>query len=109
MLDSSDACVQQFVQRHKISIAKQLATSMIFDCYYTMNKTEWLDQENQEYRHATELRFKEYYLKYKEYFKTINEMEKNQIIVGMKNRMFQEGLMMESITFEDWIKEILAL
>jgi len=109
MLDSSDACVQQFVKRHKISIAKQLATSMIFDCYYTMNKKEWLDQENQEYRHATELRFKEYYLKYKEYFKTINEMEKNQIIVGIKNRMFQEGLMMESITFDDWIKEILAL
>ena len=109
MLDSSDACVQQFVKRHKISIAKQLATSMIFDCYYTMNKKEWLDQENQEYRHATELRFKEYYLRYKEYFKTINEMEKNQIIVGIKNRMFQEGLMMESITFDDWIKEILAL
>ena len=109
MLDSSDACVQQFVKRHKISIAKQLSTSMIFDCYYTMNKKEWLDQENQEYRHATELRFKEYYLKYKEYFKTINEMEKNQIIVGIKNRMFQEGLMMESITFDDWINEILAL
>lgn len=109
MLDSSDACIQQFVKRHKISIAKQLATSMIFDCYYTMNKKEWLDQDNQEYRHATELRFKKYYLKYKEYFKTINEMEKNQIIVGLKNRMFQEGLMMESITFDDWIQEILAL
>lgn len=109
MLDSSDACVQQFIKRHKVSIAKQLATSMIFDCYYTMNKKEWLDQENQEYRHTTELRFKEYYLKYQEYFKTIDEMEKNRIIVGIKNRMFQEGLMMESITFDDWIKEILAL
>ena len=35
--------------------------------------------------------------------------EKNQIIVGMKNRMFQEGLMMESITFNDWIQEIMKL
>lgn len=108
-LDSSDACVQEFIKRHKTTIAKQLATSMIFDCYFTMNKKEWLDQENQDYRLATELRFKKYYLKYKEYFETIDEKEKNQIIVGMKNRMFQEGLMMESITFNDWIQEIMKL
>ena len=106
MLDSSDACIQEFIKRNKITIAKQLATGMIFDCYFTMNKKEWLDQENQEYRTATEKRFKEYYHKYKEYFDTIDEREKNNIIVGMKNRMFQEGLMMESITFHDWIQEI---
>lgn len=109
MLDSSDACVQEFIKRNSISIAKQLSTAMIYDCYFTMNKKEWLDQENQEYRHNTELRFKEYYIKYKEYFETIDEKEKNQIIVGMKNRMFQEGLMMESITFNDWIQEIMKL
>jgi glycosyltransferase involved in cell wall biosynthesis len=109
MLDSSDACVQQFIKKNHITTAKQLATSMIYDCYYTMNKKEWLDQENQNYRHDTEVRFKKYYLKYKEYFDTIDEKEKNQIIVGMKNRMFQEGLMMESITFNDWIQEIMKL
>jgi len=106
MLDSSDACVEQFVKRHQISIAKQLATGMIYDCYFNMNKDEWLNQENQEYRNKTEKRFQEYYHKYKEYFDTIDEREKNQIIVGIKNRMFQEGLMMESITFNDWIQEI---
>lgn len=106
MLDSSDACVEQFVKRHKISIAKQLVTGMIFDCYFNMNKDEWLNQENQEYRHKTELRFKEYYHKYKEYFDTIDPQEKNGMIVGIKNRMFEEGLMMESITFADWIQEI---
>lgn len=109
MLDSSDACVQEFVKKNHITLAKQLATSMIFDCYFTMNKKEWLDQENQNYRHDTELRFKKYYIKYKEYFETIDEKEKNQIIVGIKNRMFQEGLMMESITFNDWIQEIMMV
>lgn len=106
MLDSSDCCIEQFIKRHKISIAKQLAVGMIFDCYFNMNKDEWLNQENQEYRLKTEKRFQEYYHKYKEYFDTIDEREKNQIIVGIKNRMFQEGLMMESITFNDWIQEI---
>ena len=109
MLDSSDACVEQFIKKNFISLAKQLITSMIYDCYYTMNKTEWLDQENQEYRRNTEIRFKKYYLKYKEYFDTIEDNERNQIIIGMKNRMFKEGLMMESITFKDWIKEIMKL
>ena len=106
MLDSSDACVEQFVKRHQISIAKQLATGMIYDCYFNMNKEEWLNQENQEYRKKTEKRFKDYYHKYKEYFDTIDIQEKNNIIVGVKNRMFEEGLMMESITFNDWIQEI---
>lgn len=106
MLDSSDACVGEFVKRHRISIAKQLAVGMIFDCYFNMNKDEWLNQENQEYRIKTERRFRDYYHKYKEYFETIDKNEKNQIIMGIKNRMFQEGLMMESITFDDWIQEI---
>lgn len=106
MLDSSDACIEQFIKRHKVSIAKQLAVGMIFDCYFNMNKDEWLNQENQDYRLKTEKRFQEYYHKYKEYFDTIDEKEKNQIIVGIKNRMFEEGLMMESITFNDWIQEI---
>jgi hypothetical protein len=26
--------------------------------------------------------------------------------MGIKNRMYGEGLLMESITFEDWIKHI---
>jgi hypothetical protein len=33
-------------------------------------------------------------------------MVKAQIIMGIKNRFFQEGLLMESITFEDWIKHV---
>ena len=106
MIDSMDACATQFIKRNKISIAKQLITSIIFDCYFTMNKKEWLEQENQEYRLSTEKRFKQFYEKYKEYYETIDEKEKNSIIVGIKNRMFREGMMLESMTFNDWIQEI---
>jgi glycosyltransferase involved in cell wall biosynthesis len=106
MIDSMDACATQFIKRNKVSIAKQLITSIIFDCYFTMNKKEWLEQENQEYRLSTEKRFKQFYEKYKEYYETIDEREKNSIIVGIKNRMFREGMMLESMTFNDWIQEI---
>ena len=109
MLDSSTALVDEFLDRKMEPEAQFYSTSMIYDAYFTMNKEEWINQENKEYRDATEKRFKEYYLQFKHLLDSIPMEVKNQIIVGMKNRMFTEGLMMESITFDDWIKHILTL
>lgn len=107
MLDSNTALVNEFVKRGRTQDAQYYATAMIYDAYFTMNKREWIDQENKQYRRATEKRFKEYYVTFKSLFDSIPEEAKNQIIVGIKNRMFGEGLMMESITFNDWIKSIM--
>lgn len=107
MLDSNTALVNEFVKRGRTQDAQYYATAMIYDAYFTMNKREWIDQENKQYRHATEKRFKEYYVTFKSLFDNIPEEAKNQIIVGIKNRMFGEGLMMESITFNDWIKSVM--
>ena len=90
-----------------MKVAKSHVVQMVYDAYFTMNKKEWLDQENQDYRKNTERRFKLYYEEFKSYFETIDENEKAQIIMGIKNRMFTEGLLMESITFDDWIKEVM--
>ena len=107
MLDSNTALVKEFIDRDRIADAQFYAVSMIYDAYFTMNKREWIDQENREYRYATEKRFKQYYVEFKNLFDGIAEDVKNQIIVGIKNRMFSEGLMMESITFNDWIKTVM--
>lgn len=107
MLDSNTALVKEFIKRDREQDAQFYAVSMIFDAYFTMNKREWIDQENREYRHATEKRFKQYYVEFEHLFKGIDEMTKNQIIVGIKNRMFSEGLMMESVTFDDWIRSVM--
>jgi hypothetical protein len=109
MLDSSDALVDELVSRRRKQDAQFYSTAMIFDAYFTMNKAEWINQENKEYRAATERRFKEYYLKFKYLYDTIPEDAKAQIIMGIKNRMYGEGLLMESITFEDWIKKVEAI
>ena len=107
MLDSNEALVDELLKRDHLQDAQFYATSMIFDAYFTMNKKEWIDQENKEYRAATESRFKSYYLKFKCLYDAITEEAKFQIISGIKNRMYMEGLLMESITFEDWIKHII--
>ena len=109
MLDSNTALIKEFLKRSMKDKAQFYATSMIMDAYYTMNKDEWLNQDNKDYRFATEKRFREYYLEFKDLYDGIDEMLKNQIIVGIRNRMFQEGMMMESITFKDWIKHIMEL
>jgi len=106
MLDSNTALVSELLRRNRLQDAQFYCTSMIFDAYFTMNKDEWINQENKEYRDATEKRFKEYYTKFMYLYETIPQEAKTQIIVSIKNRMYTEGLLMESITFEDWIKHI---
>lgn len=109
MLDSSTALIEQFLRRNRIQDAQLRATSMIYDAYFTMNKDEWINQENKEYRDKTEKRFKIFYETFSYLMDSIDKTVKAQIIVGIKNRFFQEGLLMESITFDEWIKHIKAL
>ena len=106
MLDSNTALVEEFIRRGRVQDAQFFCTSMIYDAYFTMNKSEWLNQENQTYRHSTERRFKQYYKQFETLFLSIPADAKAQIIMGIKNRMYGEGLLMESITFDDWIRHI---
>ena len=106
MLDSNDALIEQFLSRDRKDDAMFYSTSMIYDAYFTMNKDEWLNQENKEYRHATEKRFKKYWEKYKYLHDAIPQEIKMQIIMGIKNRMYGEGMILETITFNEWIKQV---
>jgi len=109
MLDSNDALVTQFLNRSRKEDAQFYAVGMIYDAYFTMNKDEWLNQENKEYRYATEKRFKEYWLKYKSLHDSIPQDIKVQIIMGIKNRMYGEGMILETLTFNEWIKQVEAM
>jgi glycosyltransferase involved in cell wall biosynthesis len=106
MLDSNTALVNEFLSRKRTLDAQFYATSMIYDAYFTLNKNEWINQENVDYRRAVELRFKYYWNEFKQLYMDIDQQTKAQIIMGIKNRMFTEGLLMESITFDDWIKKV---
>lgn len=106
MLDSNDALVGQFLQRGRKQDAQFYAVNMIYDAYFTMNKDEWMNQENAEYRRATERRFKDYWQKHKSLHDSVPQDLKVQIIMGIKNRMFGEGMVLETQTFRDWTSRI---
>ena len=106
MLDSNTELILELMRRSKLKEAQSYVAGMIYDAYFTMNKDEWVNQENKEYRFNTEKRFKEYYLRFKDLFLSMTVEEKASIIVPIRNRFYQEGLLMESVTFDDWIAHV---
>ena len=107
MLLSNTKLVRQFISRKMDEDAQFYATSMVFDAYYSLNCKQWLELENKEYRDILERKFKEYYLEFEPQFKAVDSKVRYQIVAGIRNRFFQEGLELESMTFEQWINHIL--
>ena len=109
MLDSNNALVNVFLRRRMKDKAMFYTGLMIFDAYYTMNKPEWIDQENQEYRDSTEKHFADYFKKHKELWDAIPDPDKMQISNGVRSRSVMEGMQMEKITISQWLEHISQL
>ena len=71
-----------------------------------MNKPEWVNQENKEYRDSTERRFRSYFLKHEELWDSISSQDKMQISNGVRNRSVSEGMMMEALTIDQWLRHV---
>ena len=106
MIDSNSALIEEFKRKGRPDLAAFYAVFMIFDAYYTMNKPEWINQENIEYREATERHFAEYYRKHKNTWQMIPSADKMQISQGIRGRSINEGMQMESMTIEEWLKSV---
>ena len=109
MLDSNDALIEQFLKRNLKDKASFFTCFMVFDAYYTMNKPEWIDQENQEYRDMTEHHFAEWYRKHKELWDSVSENDKMQISNQVRTRSVMEGMKMETVTISEWLKHVETL
>lgn len=106
MIDSNDALIDAFLSRGVQEKAMFYTAFMIFDAYYTMNKPEWINQENKEYRDSTEYRFSAYYKKRKSLWDSVPIGDKMQISNGVRGRSVMEGMQMEAITIDDWLEHI---
>ena len=109
MIDSNDALIDEFIKRFVNDKASFYVAAMIFDGYYTMNKPDWIKQENQEFRLATEKRFAEYYRKRKTIWDSISDSDKMMVSNQIRSRSITEGMTMEAITINDWLDRILKL
>ena len=106
MLDSNDALIEEFLKRNILDKAAFYVVFMTFDAYYTMNKPEWINQKNRTYRNDTEKRFAKWFFKYKELWQKVPDNEKMQVSNGIRQRSVNEGMQMETITIDKWLKKI---
>jgi len=109
MLDSNDALVDEFLKRGVFDKARFYTASMVMDAYYTMNKPEWINQENREYRDATEKRFSVYFAKHKSLWDEVSAQDRMILSNGIRGRSINEGMQMENITLDDWISAVESL
>lgn len=106
MLDSNNELVDEFLSRGMQDKAAFYTAFIIFDAYYTMNKPEWIEQENKQYRDDTEKHFAKYFMKRKMLWDAISPSDKMAISNQVRSRSVMEGMRMEAITVFDWLKHI---
>ena len=109
MIDSNSALIEEFKRKGHPDKAAFYTVFMIFDAYYTMNKPEWIDMDNQEYRKATEEYFANYYRTHKKTWENFPYQEKVNISQGIRGRSVQEGMHLEKMTVEEWLKYVETL
>lgn len=109
MIDSNDALISEFIKRGLSDKASFYTAFMIFDAYYTMNKPDWVNQDNKEYRVMTEKRFSEYYKNHKDLWNSVPQKDRMVISNGVRSRSINEGMLMEAITIDAWLKHIESL
>lgn len=108
MLDSNDALVDEFLRRGMKDKALFYTGLIVFDSYYMMNKPEWIDQENKEYRDNTENRFADYFRKHRDLWNSISDQDKMVISNQVRTRSVMEGMQMEKVTIDGWLHNILG-
>ncbi len=106
MLASNSALIEEFKKRQMLDKVEFYTLFMIFDTYYIMNKPEWINQENKEFRKDAELHFKEYFKDHKKIWEDAGAQLKMQVSNGVRSRSITEGMEMEQMTIGEWLKYI---
>ena len=109
MIDSNDALIDEFLKRGMLDKAAFYTAFLVFDAYYLMNKTEWRDQENKQYRDFTERRFSKYFKKRMDLWNSVTATDKMMISNQIRTRSINEGMQMEAVTIDTWLKHVLKL
>ena len=106
MIESNSRLVHDFLVRGMVREARYYVTVLVYGTYYMLNKPIWTDPMNAEYRYKTEKCFKDYLLRHRELFRSVDPKVEKEIIQGTKRRVLNEGVLLEGFTFDDWIKHI---
>lgn len=103
---SNEALVDELIKRGRLDKAMYYFVNMVFETYYTMNKPEWVSQDNHEYRIKTESRFAEHFRRHKDLWDNTPMADKANISENARARIIENGMMLETVTVFKWLENI---
>ena len=103
LLDANSALLDAFVMRGMDDEAKMYCAMMVYNTYFTVNKQEWSLPENATWLVNAEISFADYFRRYRYLFASTPDEVKAKIVKKVRDNKVKEGLLLERITFEDWI------
>ena len=109
LIRSNRALILEFLSRGRYKNATSYFVFIVFDVYYNLNKSDWLKPENAKYRNIVEKEFSDYFCKYKGLWDITSEKDKAMIAYNVRKRVVSQGLTLEKITIDDWLKYIESL
>lgn len=108
MLSSNRAVVEEFLRRMMPEKAAQYFVMMCWETFYLLNKPEWIETVNSDYRDAVERQFAGYFRDHRDMWDNMPEQQKMMISQGVRQRSIMEGMLREALTIDQWLDRILG-
>lgn len=106
VLRTCQCVLKEYIDRGFMQQAVTFATDTFLYEYYVFNKDEWYLEENKEYKDKAYAIMKEIYDKYFDLYLQSSLEEKLNLAKQNRNKVFDEGMLFEHQTFDEWIEEL---
>lgn len=109
LIESNYELLKEFLKRDQTDAAIQIANFVTLDTYYSMQLPLWHTKENVEYRAAAEKEFAKLFNEYGYLFHKASLDLRRKTASGIRERTVKSGMVMELVSFADWIDYIVKL
>lgn len=107
LINVNDSILERFVSLGLVNDIIKLVVQFTYSTFFNLNTTDW---ENSKYLKTTELRFKEFFKKYRKYYDVCPISDKREWYNSYRSAAVQKhGMLFEPITFLEWINKILEV
>ena len=109
LVDANDLSIEYFMSKGNDFMVRSFVTTHLFNMYYELNKPPWSLPECHEYLLKSEKRIGAFYVKYKDVWNSVNEMDRIRISHEMRQNAIDEGMLLERMSMPDWLHRIETL
>lgn len=106
LIKSSNYSLEWLIGKSKFDKAREVVTSIVYDCYYSMCHHSWKSIETKEYRDGAEKCFSDYFKKFEYLWNETPQQVKMMISNGIRQREVGTGMDMETETLDQFLTRI---